>query len=126
VINQNKIKKTKEALNLKLIPNPDILAAVAALSNAPITVGFAAETENLLNNARHKLTTKGIDIIAANLVGENVGFDVENNSLELFTKHGEQIKLAEKNKSALAYDLMACIFSYLQSVGDRHACSVDG
>lgn len=115
-ISQTKIKRTKETLNLKLVPNPDILATVAALPDAPITVGFAAETENLLNNARHKLTTKGVEIIAANLIGENVGFDAEKNSLELFTKRGEQIKLAEQNKSVLAYDLMTFIFSYLSSV----------
>lgn len=107
----SKLKRNEASLTLKLVPNPDILASVTALSNPPITVGFAAETDNLINNAQHKLITKKVDILAANLVGENIGFDRDYNSLELFTKNGAHIKLSEKNKLSLAYELIEFIAS---------------
>ena len=57
---QQKIKKMTDSLSIELVRNPDILAMVAALDNAPFTVGFAAETENVTANAQKKLTAKGI------------------------------------------------------------------
>ena len=81
---EHKIKKKSADLSLVLQENPDILAEVAGLARAPFTVGFAAETENLLDNARIKLQNKKLDMIAANQVGEGLGFNVDENELQVF------------------------------------------
>ncbi|MFA6408584.1 MAG: bifunctional phosphopantothenoylcysteine decarboxylase/phosphopantothenate--cysteine ligase CoaBC [Gammaproteobacteria bacterium] len=109
---KQKIKKTSEKLSLSLVKNPDILSAVAKLKNPPLTVGFAAETENLLENAKQKLVSKKIDIIAANLVGKNLGFQSDNNVLLVLTKHGEVFELSERSKSQLAFDLLRIVLNY--------------
>ena len=72
---QQKLKKTESARTLTLEPNPDILAAVAALPNAPFCVGFAAETENLNDNAHAKRILKGIPLIIANQAQDTLGND---------------------------------------------------
>lgn len=96
-----KIKKNDDTLALTLVKNPDILAEVAALPDPPFTVGFAAETESLREHALAKLRNKGLDMIAANQVGETRGFDVEENSLEVFWREGGQsLALASKDKIA--------------------------
>ncbi len=100
-----KIQRTAETLSLELERNPDILAMVAALKNAPFTVGFAAETENLTEHARQKLTAKGIDLIAANPVsGDNSAFDSESNELTLIDHNGIS-HLSRCSKSLLAQKL---------------------
>ncbi|MEQ6340698.1 MAG: bifunctional phosphopantothenoylcysteine decarboxylase/phosphopantothenate--cysteine ligase CoaBC [Gammaproteobacteria bacterium] len=81
---QHKIKKTQSEVSLALERTPDILASVAALPNAPFTVGFAAETEDLETHARAKLAAKGLDMVAANWVGQGMGFDSDENALTLF------------------------------------------
>ena len=104
----NKIKKQKEELTMQLVPNPDVLAEVAAIENGPFTVGFAAETENLEAHAREKLQNKKLDMIAANLVGEGKGFDAEENAL-LVLFDTEQVELPQTNKQKLARQLIALI-----------------
>jgi phosphopantothenoylcysteine decarboxylase/phosphopantothenate--cysteine ligase len=101
-IASQKIKKSTERLTIDLVRNPDILASVAALQPAPFTVGFAAETENLEAAARSKLETKGVNLIAANLVGgAEGGFEADNNSLLLVEDSGAtQLPLASKAQLA--------------------------
>lgn len=103
-----KIKKSAGELSVNLVRNPDILASVARLHNGPFTVGFAAETENLAIYARDKMERKQLDMIIANLVGKNRGFDVDQNAVEVFWHAGHQsFPLAEKGQ--LAQDLVALI-----------------
>jgi phosphopantothenoylcysteine decarboxylase/phosphopantothenate--cysteine ligase len=103
-----KLKKTAATLSLELKRNPDILAEVAALTDAPFTVGFAAETQAMESNARDKLRAKNIDMIAANVVGQQLGFDCEDNALRVIWGQGEQqLPLAGKGK--LARQLVAII-----------------
>jgi phosphopantothenoylcysteine decarboxylase/phosphopantothenate--cysteine ligase len=107
-ISQQKIKKSSDSFELKLKKNPDILLEVAALQSAPFSVGFAAETENLESNAQLKLRSKKLDMIAANLVGDNAGFDVDTNALTVFWKTGQkQLQQAPKNR--LARNLISLI-----------------
>ena len=68
---EQKVKKKRERMTLELVRNPDILASVAAMQEGPFSVGFAAETENTIANARQKLIAKGIDVIAANQVSDS-------------------------------------------------------
>jgi phosphopantothenoylcysteine decarboxylase/phosphopantothenate--cysteine ligase len=87
----HKIKKGQTELTLRLVRNPDILARVAALSPRPFVVGFAAETERLAEHALHKLATKGLDMIAANLVGgASGGFERAENALTVLWRDGQQ------------------------------------
>lgn len=105
----NKIKKTKnEKLQLDLIPTRDIVSAVASLPDKPFVVGFAAETEHVAGYAQSKLKTKGLDMIAANQVGENMGFAVDDNALQVFWAQGSQA-LPLTSKTQLARDLMTLI-----------------
>ena len=99
---EQKIKKDKAELDLRLVKNPDILAQVAALDRGPFTVGFAAETQQLEDHALKKLETKGLDMIAANLVGTEVGgFDRAENALLVLWRDGRK-SLALMPKQRLA------------------------
>jgi len=102
---QQKIKKDADNLSLELVRNPDILAMVAAMENAPFTVGFAAETEKIAANAQQKLSAKGIHMIAANPVsGENTAFNSDSNELILIDRQGTT-HLSRCSKPQLAQKL---------------------
>jgi phosphopantothenoylcysteine decarboxylase/phosphopantothenate--cysteine ligase len=104
-----KIKKSAEKIQLELVGAPDILASVAALtSGRPFVVGFAAETENVEENARTKLTRKRVDMIAANRVGDGLAFDCDDNSLLVLWAGGRE-EIASCGKPELARRLVALI-----------------
>lgn len=105
---RHKIKKEADTLSLELTKNPDILRDVAGLSDRPFCVGFAAETQNLEHYADGKRRGKGIEMIAANLVGENRGFETERNAL-LVLWEGGSAKLPEQPKARLAEQLVSLI-----------------
>jgi phosphopantothenoylcysteine decarboxylase/phosphopantothenate--cysteine ligase len=107
-IAEQKLKKTAATLSLELTRNPDILADVAALPEPPFTVGFAAETQAIISNARDKLRVKKLDMIAANAVGQQQGFNCEDNALHVIWAQGEQ-QLALTGKVKLARQLVAII-----------------
>ncbi len=114
---EQKIKKGAKELNLALKATPDIVAEVAASDPRPFTVGFAAETENLKTNARNKLLRKGLDMIAANQVGqEGSGFESVNNALLLITAEGEH-DLGSGSKQELAIQLIKAIGAELNRPG---------
>lgn len=104
-----KIKKgSKQSLGLKLTRTTDILAEVAARKPRPFTVGFAAETEKLEVHAREKLSKKGLDMVAANLVGKGRGFDRDDNQLTVYTAAGKT-ELGHASKLVLARKLVELI-----------------
>ena len=103
-----KLKKSSGNLTLELQPNPDILADVAALQNAPFTVGFAAETHNVDTHAEQKRNAKGVDMIAANQVGADSGFGDVDNALHVFWDGGDR-KLARTGKARLARQLVELV-----------------
>lgn len=80
----HKLKKQGEALTLTLQQNPDILASVRQQQPQLFMVGFAAETQDLAQHAQAKLARKGLQMIAANWVGEGRAFGTEHNALEVF------------------------------------------
>ena len=104
----NKIKKTEASMQLDLIKSPDTLASVAKLADGPFTVGFAAETEQLREYALGKLENKKLDMIVANKVGAECGFDRDDNSVEVFWGGGEQ-SIPVMAKSELASQLILLI-----------------
>ena len=107
-IADQKIKRTGSTLNLRMVRSPDTLASVAALEDRPFTVGFAAETQNLRRNARSKLVRKGLDMIAANRVGRDCGFDLETNSLTVLWEGGEAV-LEQAPKTVVATRLIQLV-----------------
>ena len=91
---------------IALVENPDIIASVAALPNAPVVVGFAAETENALDNARRKRRRKGLDAIVVNDVSNpKIGFNSDHNAATLIWADGE-VELTYQGKEALATSLI--------------------
>jgi phosphopantothenoylcysteine decarboxylase/phosphopantothenate--cysteine ligase len=102
-----KIKKGQEELmELRLVKNPDIIASVSALPNRPFTVGFAAETENVLSYARSKLEQKSLDLVIANDVSQSgIGFNADENEVTLVSTAGD-FKLPRDSKHSLAQTLI--------------------
>jgi phosphopantothenoylcysteine decarboxylase/phosphopantothenate--cysteine ligase len=99
----SKIKRGKESVTLRLEPNPDILATVARDKGERLVVGFAAETENVAENARKKLTQKNADLIVANDVTvEGAGFDYDTNIVTLFSRDGRDLALPRMSKAEVA------------------------
>jgi phosphopantothenoylcysteine decarboxylase / phosphopantothenate---cysteine ligase len=109
-----KMKKHADELALDLVRNPDILAEVAAGSPRPFVVGFAAETEDVEANARLKLEGKRLDMIAANRVGIDCGFDREDNALLLLWDGGRE-DLGSASKAELAHRLVALIVERMRA-----------
>lgn len=105
-----KLKKAgaESTLELSLVQNPDILAAVAAMRPRPFVVGFAAETEDLEAHARGKLERKQLDLVAANDVGAGQGFERSDNALLLLWPGGRE-ELPRADKRVLARALVARI-----------------
>jgi len=107
----HKIKKTTDTdkMVLELVKNPDIVATIAALEKKPFTVGFAAESENIIAYALQKLTRKKLDLIIANNIAETgIGFNADDNAVTLIDKTQQQ-ELTQRSKQQLARDLIAII-----------------
>lgn len=105
----HKIKKTENTFTLELKRTVDILKQVTTSSNGLITIGFAAETDHLLENAHKKLLEKNLDAIIANSVGHNHGFDSDENEATLFWKNGNLEHFPLMPKSTLAAKLIEAI-----------------
>lgn len=115
---KEKLKKTSDAeLTLKMVKNPDIIASVAGLSqHRPFTVGFAAETHNLIDYAKAKLSSKNLDMICANDVSDpNQGFNSEHNAVTLIWPQG-QLALPAQAKSALAQQILQQILQQFKLI----------
>ncbi len=116
-ISNDKIKKAGEGMSLELVRSPDVLASVARLNDRPFTVGFAAETGNLREHALGKLEQKKINMIVANLVGADRGFDRDDNTVDVFWQGGEQ-SFPRMDKADLADKLIALIAErYQENIG---------
>jgi len=97
-----KVKKTAMRMTLALEPTPDILAEVGQKKGDRLLIGFAAETENLVEQARRKLSSKNCDMVVANLVGEALGFGSDENEVVLVMATGETVKLPRASKREIA------------------------
>jgi phosphopantothenoylcysteine decarboxylase / phosphopantothenate---cysteine ligase len=99
----NKLKRGTEHITLELEPTPDILAELGREKGSRVLVGFAAETDQLAENAREKLERKGADMIVANNVTqEGAGFDTDTNVVTLFLRGGREIPLLKMTKFDVA------------------------
>lgn len=108
--NPSKIKKSGTSLTLELQPTTDILKDIAPLVQSLqscYTIGFAAETDNVLNNARDKLRRKNLNFICANEVfGTSRGFGENQNSWSLLNREGECLVIGPDDKPRLAEKLL--------------------
>jgi len=111
-VSKHKIKKQGVAVKLELEPAPDIIKSVADMAKRPFVVGFAAETDNVEDNARSKLKRKKLDMIAANQVGDGIAFDCEDNALTVIWPGGK-VEVARGPKIDVARQLIALIASRL-------------
>jgi phosphopantothenoylcysteine decarboxylase/phosphopantothenate--cysteine ligase len=114
VTQTQKIKKMEGDLSLALTRNPDILFEVGKLKKAQILVGFAAETERVLEHATAKLKKKNLDMIVANdVTAEGAGFGTDTNVVTILTADGEMIPLEQMSKAALAKVILKKALSLL-------------
>jgi phosphopantothenoylcysteine decarboxylase/phosphopantothenate--cysteine ligase len=106
-----KLKKSDEALTLTLVPTEDILGSVRHPWNwHGILAGFAAETDEVLANARHKLAAKGCDLIVANDVSlPDSGFESDHNTATLLFRDGSSRTLPRQRKEALATAIVSAL-----------------
>jgi phosphopantothenoylcysteine decarboxylase/phosphopantothenate--cysteine ligase len=102
---EQKIKRKAE-MSLELEPTADILAEIARRKTSQIVVGFAAETENVLENARKKLAAKSLDAIVVNDVSrEGIGFDSDRNAVTIIS-HSEVLEVPETSKWEVAHRVL--------------------
>ena len=109
-----KIKKTQDSITLTLERTPDVLSQVAAArTNGMLVIGFAAETENIIANAREKLRSKKLDAIVANdVTREDSGFDSSTNAITIITKdNGDPLELPLLSKTDAANRILDVIVS---------------
>lgn len=117
-VSRSKIKKSGDEITLTLVQNPDILAEISLKHDKLFSVGFAAETSKLASYAKQKLRNKKLNMIAANQVGKDRGFEVDHNALEVFWVEGKNTahtSLACTPKSQLAYELLFLINTQYQA-----------
>lgn len=104
-----KIKRGEGRLMLELEPTADILAELGREKGSAILVGFAAETDQLAENARRKLVSKGADMIVANdVTQEGAGFDTDTNVVTFFLRDGREIPLPKMSKFDVANRILDC------------------
>lgn len=113
-IENQKIKKELQELTLNLVRTPDIVATVAASENRPYTVGFAAETNEVLAYARDKMQRKGLDMVVANDVSDqSIGFNSDDNAVTVLWRGGEQ-SLERARKGVIAHKIVQLIAEQTQ------------
>ena len=108
-VEEQKIKKHNDAMRIELVRNPDIVSAVASHPKRPFTVGFAAETQDVVSYARDKLQRKNLDLIVANDVSDSrIGFNTDDNRVIVISADDEQ-HIEQMSKRQLARQLIAMI-----------------
>jgi phosphopantothenoylcysteine decarboxylase/phosphopantothenate--cysteine ligase len=108
---EQKIKKNDEHLHISLKKNTDILKELGRRKKDKFLVGFAAETQDLIDNARHKLSQKNLDMIVANLIGpEDSGFQADTNRVMFFFKDGSHQDLPLDSKENIAHSILNAYF----------------
>lgn len=116
----HKLKKdphSADGMTLNLIRNPDVLATLAQRADRPFSVGFAAETHNLLAYAADKLRDKNLDLIVANDVANtDIGFNSDNNAITVIDRQQQQTSFPQTSKSKIARQLIDFIATSINKV----------
>lgn len=102
-----KIKKNLQGRCLELVPTPDILSELGRQKGGRILVGFAAETEKVLENARSKLREKNLDLLIVNdVTQEGIGFDSDANAVTILTRDGKEFNVEKSSKREVADEIL--------------------
>lgn len=112
-IASNKMKKTSaEEISIDLVKNPDILAEISKVKkNNQLVVGFCAESENVLENAKEKINKKGCDFLIANDISRSdIGFSSDYNEVHILDKSGNTQKIEKSTKKQIAKKIFEIIF----------------
>ncbi len=109
---EQKMKKTAEDnLTLELVKNPDILKGLCEKKTSQIVVGFCAESENLLENAKEKIQKKGCDFLVANDISrKDIGFSSEDNEVTILDKNGNLKRIEKASKNVIARKILEYIY----------------
>ncbi len=106
-VSNSKIKKSSDEMTLTLIKNPDIAYNIGIKKGNRVLVGFAAETDDLYDNAKSKLSNKNMDMIVANdVTKEGAGFNSDTNIVSIILKNGEIVKLPIMSKEKVADEIL--------------------
>ena len=120
VVAPQKLKKdptTGDGMLLRMVRNPDILATLSGRADRPFSVGFAAETEHLLDYAARKLRDKNLDLIVANDVANpTIGFNSEENACSVIDRQLHETLLPQTSKGKIARQLIALIATRIHQV----------
>lgn len=104
---RQKLKKTATRLSIELDPTPDILAEVGHRKGDRLLIGFAAETQNLIEEARRKMISKKCDMLVANYVNqEGIGFESDRNEVEILSRSGEIVHAGPAGKREIAEKIL--------------------
>ncbi len=111
-IASQKIKKTcDDEISLTLVKNPDILKEISSRKTRQIVVGFCAESENLIENAKEKIRKKGCDYLIANDISrKDIGFSSDYNEVTILDKNGNMKKLEKVDKMTIAHKIFEEIY----------------
>lgn len=109
---EQKMKKTDaDMITLELVKNPDILKELCAQKTTQIVVGFCAESENLIDNAKEKIQKKGCDYLIANDISrKDIGFSSDYNEVVILDKNGGQKRLERASKNEIARKIIEAIY----------------
>ena len=114
-LQKEKIKKNGEPLVLKFLPTVDILKEVAKIKGSQVVVGFAAESENVVQSAQEKLHKKNLDLIVANDISRpGLGMEVDDNEVVLMAASGERFPYGPAPKGDVATFLLERIRAVLE------------
>lgn len=107
-----KMKKTSEdKITLTLVKNPDILKEISSIKKSQIVVGFCAESENLIENAKEKIAKKGCDFLIANDISrKDIGFSSDYNEVTILDKNGNMTKIERADKAIVARKIFEAIY----------------
>ena len=119
-IQTQKIKKGAEHISIEMVRNPDIVASIADGEQSPFTVGFAAETNDVVSYAQEKMRRKGLNMIVSNDVSRaSIGFNSDDNEVTVLWPGGQQI-LEQSAKTNIARQIIGLIAAQISTVTDQN------
>ncbi|MBM7623297.1 bifunctional phosphopantothenoylcysteine decarboxylase/phosphopantothenate--cysteine ligase CoaBC [Sporohalobacter salinus] len=120
VVAEDKIKKDESELVIKLERNPDILAELGRVKEEKLLIGFAAESEDLIANAKDKLSRKNLDLIVANdITADDAGFGADTNRVVMISRT-DKTELPTLSKEEVANRLLGRIIELLEGTGEKN------
>ena len=115
-VSLQKIKKSDKNLTLKLVKTKDVLAEMGLKKTNQILVGFALETENVIENAKQKLINKNLDLIVANSATDTgAGFSADTNKIIIIDKHNKMYNFELKSKELVAKDIVNTLMNLIKN-----------